>query len=112
MGMFDELTIDYPLPDIGTVDWKFQTKSFENELAHYHITTDGELQLLVRGWLGEWEAVDRIPVTLYGEPYHGYVEFHDLHDDTGVWYQFRAKFTDGKLVRIDTVEIRLADSHQ
>jgi len=104
MGMFDELTCDYPLPEVGVVNWKFQTKDLGCDLAHYHITTDGELQLWVHGWLDDFKDVLPIPVQLHGEPYHGYLTFHDFRDE--IWYDFRAKFTDGKLIRIDAIEIR------
>jgi hypothetical protein len=44
MGMFDNITCQYPFPDRDVSDQDvFQTKDLDNELAYYAITKDGHL---------------------------------------------------------------------
>lgn len=43
MGMFDELTCDYPLPDPAYQHRIFQTKSLECQMTTYRISAEGRL---------------------------------------------------------------------
>lgn len=90
MGMFDTIKCEVPLPDPVPPEkaW-LQTKDFARTLATYTIRADGTL------WTDE-----------YGDPtqlteYHGFLNFYTFEND--VWYEYKAKFTDGKLQGIETV---------
>ncbi|WP_291723137.1 hypothetical protein [Bernardetia sp.] len=100
MGLFDTIKIDVDkLPILEDkkeqlkavqVDW--QTKDLEPNLSTYEITDDGKLLLIKSGW-GE-DNID-IPKEI---DFHGILNFYgDVGKD---WYEFYAKFTDGKLIEI------------
>lgn len=136
MGMYDEIRCEYPLPRSGyrvLPGHTFQTKSFENLMDKYTITTDGKLILHKE----VWEPVPEEERPYYGEPewdrpfgrwigsakampagdeeisYHGDVRFYDvfrvaLLEGAGrrVWLEYRARFTEGRLSRIEVAEVR------
>lgn len=114
MGMFDHLKINtdkLPVSDeekklIGK-DPGWQTKSLDCMLTTIYITDEGELQIRrfetgwddtkkngfgTMGWLTEENP--RIETI----PHHGYINFYA--DIKKTWYEFFAKFTDGRLVEI------------
>jgi hypothetical protein len=121
MGMFDYLFIDtkmLPVSDeekilIGN-EPGWQTKDFDNILTEIYITNDGELK--INRWeydvvpkeerphpdddgvLGLSGSLERTNVRLETIPHHGYVNFYTSISKK--WYEFNAKFTDGKLVEI------------
>jgi len=122
MGMFDTLKINMdklPLtPEerkgLGKEPW-FQTKDFDCTLTEVYITDEGELKINrweyesvpmeerphpnEEGLLGIVGSLRRGNERLETIPYHGYVNFYtDGKDDR--WYEFNAKFTDGKLVEV------------
>lgn len=115
MGMYDELTCKYPLPDgyADMQDLEFQTKSFESNLDHYTISADGEL------WItkGEGKWVQPGSSVLSGhyelerewderiEDYHGDVFFYDFRvkDVPENLVTFRARFKHGKLENVIVV---------
>lgn len=106
MGMFDTIFVNFDLLPISKEEKQlmpredFQTKSLEKCLLFYRITDDGFLeyedspnfeedkQILLKE--GNWVRVDDI---------HGYVSFYVMCSDRK-WYEFVAKFTDGRLVEI------------
>jgi hypothetical protein len=121
MGMFDYLFIDtnmLPISDEEKIiigdEPGWQTKDFENIMTEIYITNDGELK--INQW--EYEVVPkeerphsdddglsglvgslrRSNENLETIPHHGYVNFYTSISKK--WYEFNAKFTDGKLVEI------------
>jgi hypothetical protein len=121
MGMFDYLFIDtnmLPISDEEKIiigdEPGWQTKDFENIMTEIYITNDGELK--INQW--EYESVPkeerphpdddglsglvgslrRSNENLETIPHHGYVNFYTSISKK--WYEFNAKFTDGKLVEI------------
>ncbi len=95
MGMFDDVKCERVMPgDRQPRSCLFQTKDFACEMAQYEITSDG--------WFLK-----------YGEPhyFHGHLDFytHESDDNTGRsggwWFQYAAKFTDGRLIEIRAVDI-------
>jgi hypothetical protein len=106
MGMFDTISVNFDLLPISEEEKQlmpredFQTKSLEKCLLFYRITDDGFLeyedsadfekdrQVLLEE--GNWVRVEDI---------HGYVSFYVMASDRK-WYEFVAKFTDGRLVKI------------
>lgn len=118
MGMYDELTCKYPLPEeyANMQEREFQTKSLERLLEHYTITRDGELWFTMeeREWvedsnsvlggyfktLREWE--ERV------EDFHGDLYFYTfrVQDVPQDLVTFRARFTHGKLENIIVVPER------
>jgi hypothetical protein len=112
MGMFDEITVKYPLPEAPpeVQGATFQTKCLENVMDTYTITAEGRLI---------WHKVTREfvkdPKSIFGfflKPiasedvdmdYHGDVVFCTTVDhDPGsnwdrTWYQYRARFTNGAI---------------
>jgi hypothetical protein len=108
MGLYDYLRCEYPLPEGAPVDG-YQTKDTPAQfLERYTITADGrlmerrvELEWIDdpgRGLIGGYFAA--VPGT--GEwveiPLHGDLWFYD-----GEW-EFRARFTEGRIARIEQVE--------
>jgi hypothetical protein len=125
MGMFDYLFIDtnmLPISDEEKIiigdESEWQTKDFDNVMTEIYITNDGELK--INQW--EYEVVPkeerphpdgdgiaglagslrRSNEELETIPYHGYVNFYNSINRE--WYEFRAKFTDGKLIEIKRTE--------
>jgi hypothetical protein len=134
MGMFDYLVCEYALPKgfEELLDSNFQTKSLSNTMSVYVITEDGglvrhtvhyedhptirELDGLVSRWQPARVPVkeERIPV-----PFHGDIEFVGSRFAGRRWermgqkwvsvalrehVQFRARFNEGKLSRIDVLK--------
>jgi len=121
MGMYDNLKISakkLPLSKEEQTtlgdnhDW--QTKDFDCTLSDFEITDDGKLRFLNIRY--EWDENAKSAMFeftgKYGSlvvkdkkweyiEYHGYVNFYRSIND--VWYEFNAKFTDGKLVNIERV---------
>lgn len=88
MGMFDDITCERPLPGPTQPPYKsFQTKDFDCLMDHYTITGDGTL------------TKDGVPV-----PFHGMVNFYTFTPEH-MWFEYNAKFTDGKLIEIQPVSI-------
>lgn len=134
MGMYDEITCEYPLPKSGYLvlpGHTFQTKSFENLLDKYTITTDGKLILHNEVWepvpeedrpyygkpewekpLGAWVGSMRaIPAGDEEIPHHGDIYFYDVfrvrsEGGARVWLEYRARFTEGRLSRIEVADVR------
>ena len=94
MGMFDHVIIDPKLlPYVGNVksnffenaDW--QTKSLDNALCTFTLTENSLIELNL------WNKEERVITD-----FHGHVQFYTSISD--VWYEFKAKYTDGKLVSV------------
>ena len=119
--MFDYLFIDtkmLPVSDEEKIiigdEPGWQTKDFDNILTEIYITDDGELKISrwecetvpkeerpyldddgIAGLVG---SLRRGNIKLETIPHHGYVNFYTSISKK--WYEFNAKFTDGKLVEI------------
>ena len=97
MGMFDYIRVDpamlpEKLPEGLLGGW--QTKDTpEQYLATYEITKAGELHLL--RWTGKEYAFEEAL-----DDFHGDLTFYTSDDRTGEWFEFVARFTEGKLARI------------
>lgn len=101
MGMFDTVYVSLSkLPiseeDRANIDEKdgFQTKDFDCELAFLYIEDDGKLVRREPTW-GEIERDDSPKILNF----HGWFRFYTLGKNRD-WYEFQAKFTDGRLVEI------------
>tara|TARA_R110002051_G_scaffold325519_1_gene428461 strand:+ start:148 stop:534 length:387 start_codon:yes stop_codon:yes gene_type:complete len=120
MGMYDNLKIKtelLPITDeekhlLGeNPDW--QTKDFDCILSTAEITEEGNLKFrrFSYGWdenavsgmtkiTGKKGALTEENVQWVDlKDYHGFVNFY-THDKNNEWWEFDAKFTDGKLVEI------------
>lgn len=119
MGMFDELTCQYPLPVPGANALLFQTKDTPKQyLDRYEIREDGTL------WHQDYDVEDRSDPNATGimrfvgcmtrvnprwEPmpyYTGEIVFYTFkHDEeqTG-WVEFSAYFEHGKLTRLNVLK--------
>ena len=112
MGMFDYIKCEVQLPGYSFITTEeFQTKSFDNLMQHYVITVKGELyrELWDYDWvdepthfLGGYER--KIPESYrreYLTDLHGDVIFYTgRRPENGKWYDYFARFTEGKLTRI------------
>ena len=87
--MFDWIKVDYLLPDFPTDIPRdaFQTKSLGSFLEVYTITENGRLT--------KENDAGRI-VDIY---YHGTISFYTWWQE--IWYQYKAEFDDGQLVKIE-----------
>ena len=118
--MYDSLVINknmLPLSgedkDKITGDVVWQTKDLVRQLAEARITDDGELWIKESDFMwdddedqdGESDpAADSAKKKRVAEriEHHGFVRFYsDIQDE---WFEFKAKFTDGKMVGIERVE--------
>ena len=122
MGMFDEVRVEYPLPDPEAQGLVFQTKSLDSLLDDFTVTHDGRLILHAvdfdtvpeeeRPNYGkpEWEhgalsqlmgSIRRVPLGDVEIPYKGDVE---IHTSTGSreagdyrWYEYVIRFEEGRV---------------
>lgn len=121
MSMFDSLFINInklPITEEERIvigdkkEW--QTKDFDCELTEIYITDDDELKINRweyetvpkeerpypddDGLKGLFGCIKRVNERLETIPYHGIINFYGKHNND--WFEFFAKFTDGKLVSI------------
>ena len=118
MGMYDELTCQYPLLDKHKKyqEQIFQTKSLVNCLDKYVITKDGELvhhsfnwetcpeeerpyygkpEWDKFSWIGALKTTPKEPVKL---EHTGEVRFYHWDTEIDIWIEYVAFFSKGKLV--------------
>lgn len=86
----------------------WQTKDFDCMLTNIHLTDEGQLTIekFTYGWddtkingFGTKGVLTEENVSTEIIPYHGYFNFYsNIGKD---WYEFKAKFTDGKLESIE-----------
>ena len=130
MGMFDEIKIEYKMPDSEIQNETFQTKSLENMMDNYTITEEGRLIFHKH----HYEEVPEEERPYYGKPewdesktlfkfigsmksvhdedidmqYHGILEIHTMlggfNSDDSEWFSYSLKFTDGTLINIERNE--------
>jgi len=125
MGMFDTIKCEYPLPDKELQDEDFQTKDLACLLDQYTITKSGELIHHAvryeevpdeeRAYYGkpEWDTmplvqlrgcIKTIPTGDVKVSFHGDLKFYtgigDPNEKDYKFYEYIARFTEGKLVRI------------
>jgi hypothetical protein len=112
MGMFDELVVEYPLPDPDHNRLTFQTKDLKCFMDHYRITPMGRLEHQeyriedhsdpTKEGLDKFAGMlTRIPIGWHDEGYHGWLDFYT--EQAGDWINYHAKFTDGRLVEVARV---------
>lgn len=114
MGMFDEIRIEQVLPgNTEITDKWYQTKSLENVMAKYVITSKGELyedrwdyqwieqpEHFLGGYLERMEDTYRRE---YLTDFHGDIIFYasnPMNKKDRIWRDYHARFTDGKLSRM------------
>lgn len=107
MGMFDILYVSKSLRPLTVEEQRglpdnpgWQTKDFDCAMDEIYITDEGDITIHRTNYLMD-ESVnletDESRVEFI--KYHGYVRFYTSVDGKRV--EFRAKFTDGKLVKIE-----------
>lgn len=91
MGMFDTVNCEVPLPEpVPPRSGWLQTKDLGCSMDTFTIRKDGTL------WQKGWGDLAEKQV-----PFHGILNFYTYEKD--VWYEYTAKFTDGKLQGIEAV---------
>lgn len=112
MGMFDYVKVEISLPDFqgDPEQVEFQTKSFENLMECYVITTKGELyrERYDYEWIeqedrffgGYMRQIDGSYRREYLTDYHGDVIFYSGMDNRKVFRDYHARFTNGKLTQV------------
>lgn len=121
MGMFDYIRCEAPLPETPVPPpQEFQTKDTPDQgMTVYTITKDGRLTWRPYqyekvpkaerpypdddGILGLAGSIRRIEQETRIVDFHGDINFYGSTRDGG-WWEYRARFTDGRLSRIDVVE--------
>lgn len=119
MGMFDYLIIDSQKLPASPQEKEllknevFQTKDLEKSLLSYEINNDDELMLqnimdkdsgTLISFFREFESEIKPAESeiIYEKiPFHGFINFYTYVND--IWYDFKAKFTDAKLVSIERI---------
>lgn len=123
MGMFDYIKCEAPLPEtpVAPPSNIFQTKDTPDQyMTIYTITADGcltwrpyhmeEVPKAERpypdddGILGLRGCMRRVESQPERLDYHGDIEFYEGDHKNGSWWEYRARFTNGKLERIDLVD--------
>lgn len=130
MGMFDTLYINTQRLPLSRADKKrlgddpdWQTKDLDCILTEVYITDEGELKVNRweyetvpkeerpypddEGLLGSMGSLKRVNQRLEAIPYHGYIRFYtslESPEGSQEWFEFSAKFTNGKLVGIQRVQ--------
>lgn len=124
MGMFDDLTIEYPFPDADFQNAGFQTKDLDCMMDRYKIDKDGQLWKLYGHWKEMPEFSERMDMQWEEiEPYFDAsnwvddppVQYEDMHGDIYVctsrqrngvreFYEWRIRFTHGKVENIILTE--------
>jgi hypothetical protein len=109
MGMYDDIRFEVDIPgDPKPKHPQFQTKDFDCEMDSYVVKKDGALHLT------SWDPDVKEFKEIGPRDYHGMLRFYTLEDieGTGVvgrrshtWFEYQAKFTDGKLQDIKVVDI-------
>lgn len=99
MGMFDYVRCEakLPKPEPMDDDGRFQTKDTNCLLDEYKIEADGTL------WV---QRFDPETSELWYEEcsdFHGWMNFYGHTRETGRWKEYRAKFTDGRMVDVKLV---------
>lgn len=119
MGMFDLVRCKYKLPDPEVQDAEFQTKDIDccsgGTMSDYEITEDGRLihkkyeyrereRKKDGSWWDNFPCIERIDdsLELIDQNFHGYFVFYTRANDK--WYEYQAKFTDGKIVEIKRIQ--------
>lgn len=107
MGMYDYVRVNIDKLPITAEDAKifgfgdtfdFQSKGWECRLGILIITDEGTL--IYEYYESLFEDEERTKKIL--TDYHGYLNFYDYVNTQ--WFEFNAKFTDGKLVEIKRVQ--------
>jgi len=99
VGMFDDVLCELPIPhEPKPQHSRFQTKDLECCLDLYTIRADGTL------WRSRAEERNGLV------PFHGMLNFYTYEytsgsKEPGMWFEYEAKFTDGRCVSIECVEI-------
>ncbi len=91
MGMFDDLLCEAPLPETPAPPnvALFQTKSLPDpRMRTFIIKRDGRLVHLM-------DDGEKIEIE-----HHGDIYFHELDSETNEWWEYVARFTEGRLSRI------------
>jgi hypothetical protein len=121
MGMYDEVKCEYKLPDELAQNKLFQTKCMESLLDLYRISEDGELFITMCD--REWEPDENSIIGGHMKiikSWEDKVDFHGTIDiytdiktdkDEREWYEYRMKFTDGKVVDVTRVTDDMEDSY-
>lgn len=120
MGLYDYVRCEVPLPDGFTGE--LQTKDFDDAyMETYTITKDGRLTQRYASDRqpapeSEWKHVGaddplrqfwheqskwKLTYSERDTNYHGMLNFYGSSGDE--WHEYNAKFTDGRLVKIDLV---------
>ena len=100
MGMFDDVKCKRTMPDGFEGEW-FQSKDLSCELNTFEITDDG--RFVQTGDCQDGKADLPVPKEI---DFHGWLNFY-TNDKTRGWLEYNAKFTDGRLVKIETANAKL-----
>lgn len=124
MGLYDNVIINVDMLNVSDEDkvrlknQAFQTKDFDNEMTDIHIEDDGRIKIKrfdyqevpveerpypnAEGLLAFMGSIREVNVTYeYLTDLHGYFKFYTSVGDEQ--FKFKAKFTDGKLIKIDRI---------
>ena len=138
--MYDEIRCEYPLPYSGyqvLPGHTFQTKSLECGLDEYTITADGtpdsaqgavvsayprksaRTTVLRNGKIPRCRVAGSIRTVPVGDeevPYHGDIHFYDdfgvREEATQVWIEYKARFIEGRLSRIEVEDVLRTSADQ
>jgi hypothetical protein len=111
MGMFDEMRVRYPLPNLpawADADGWWQTKDLECQMHYYVLLANGELHRST--WDAERREFDIEPDV---EDYTGGLNFYTGHVNgkfDGHWIEYIALIHHGRVLMVEQVECTEPDT--
>lgn len=115
MGVYDNVTIEYELPEPNLPKEGWQTKDLDCAMLSFVLSKEGRLFERVRGLklvndqieeTGEWKLADRNHEGVF----HVYLVTEDMKDgvprpsEMWVWHEFEIVMIDGVVIRVRNVE--------
>lgn len=118
MGLFDDVKIDYPLPEPAHNGYDYQTKDLECLMQRYTITEDGRLLQhafhleVVPGetrkiFGSEVSALTRVEDGDVEIPHHGDVFVYTSRAGVPTpegWIEYRVRFTEGRVSSVVQID--------
>jgi hypothetical protein len=96
MGLFDEVRVEYPLPNQAHQALVFQTKDLDSVLDQYVITRRGRLVRTRTGWFKRRRCRVACPI-------HQDLRLHtsiEVAPDEHEWVEYVFRFTEGRVTRV------------
>ena len=112
MGFFDYLNVEVPIEGILHTE-TFQTKTFDDRFMNYYFIRDNKLWVQKKDLFdNDIDGVILLYVDNEGDEFNGDIRFYSStpiqgSDNKKTWKEFKARFVEGNLHWIKTIEERV-----